>query len=87
MNNEQNKLSNDNSINLILIYRSLYILKKKLEKYKEGLDNIYSNLFVKDFPDRLNNKLKIIKINSTKDAFYNFLNFLNISLIKINQIH
>ena len=87
MNNQQNNFSNDNSINLILIYRSLYILKKKLEKYKEGLDNIYSNLFVKDFPDRLNNKLKIIKINSTKDAFYNFLNFLNISLIKINQIN
>ena len=51
MNNQQNNFSNDNSINLILIYRSLYILKKKLEKYKEGLDNIYSNLFVKDFPD------------------------------------
>ena len=63
MNNVQNNLSNDNSINLILIYRSLYILKKKLEKYKEGLDNIYSKLFVKDFPDRLNNKLKIIKNN------------------------
>ena len=86
MNNVQNNLSNDNSINLILIYRSLYILKKKLEKYKEGLDNIYSKLFVKDFPDRLNNKLKIIKINNLKDAFYNFFNLLNISLIKINEI-
>ena len=46
MNSEN--FRNEDSKELITIYRSLYILKKKFEKYKNEISKIYTKFFVKD---------------------------------------
>ena len=61
-----NYVNKQESLSLITIYRSLYILKKKFEKYKNEICKIDKKCFVKDKNDYNNIRCRIIKISSFK---------------------
>ena len=83
MNSEN--FRNEDSKELITIYRSLYILKKKFEKYKNEISKIYTKFFVKDKNNYNNIRCKIIKISSFKPLLEEICHLVNMSIVKISS--
>ena len=82
-----NNVNKQESLSLITIYRSLYILKKKFEKYKDEISKIYTKYFVKDKNNYNNIRCKIIKISSFKSLLQQICNLVNMSIIKISSLN
>ena len=82
-----NILPKEESVEFIILYRSLYILKKKFEKYKEDISKIYTKYFVKDKNNYNNIRCKIIKISSFKSLLQQICNLVNMSIIKISSLN
>ena len=82
-----NILPKEESVDFIILYRSLYILKKKFEKYKEDISKIYTKYFVKDKNNYNNIRCKIIKISSFKSLLQQICNLVNMSIIKISSLN
>ncbi len=82
-----NNLPKEESVEFIILYRSLYILKKKFEKYKEDISKIYTKFFVKDKNNYNNIRCKIIKISSFKSLLQQICNLVNMSIIKISSLN
>ena len=53
----------ENSLELLILYRSLYIIKQKFSLFKERIKNIYDkyNIYQNNF--KLNSDIKIFQIN------------------------
>ena len=78
-------LPNEDSLEIVTIYRSLYILKKKFEKYKDEISKIYTKYFIKDKKSKFNNiSVKIINISSFKSLLKEICNIINITITKIS---
>ena len=78
-------LPNEDSLEIVTIYRSLYILKKKFEKYKDEISKIYTKYFIKDKKTIFDNICcKIIKISSFKSLLEEICNIINITITKIS---
>ena len=82
--NSQN-LPNEDSKELITLYRSLYILKKKFEKYKIEISKIYTKFFVKDKNNYNNIRCKIIKMSSFKQILGEICHLVNMAIVKISS--
>ena len=82
-----NNVNKQESLSLITIYRSLYILKKKFEKYKDEISKIYTKYFVKDKNNFNNIRCKIIKISSFKSLLKEICTISNFSIIKLNAMN
>ena len=78
-------LRNEDSKEIITLYRSLYILKKKFEKYKNEISKIYTKFFVKDKNNYNNIRCKIIKISSFKQLLEEICHLVNMSIVKISS--
>ena len=70
-----------------ILYRSLYLLKKKFEIYKNDINKIYTKYFVKDKNNYNNITCKIIKIYSFKSLLEEVCNLIYISIFKMNSIN
>jgi len=78
-------LPNEDSLEIVTIYRSLYILKKKFEKYKDEINKIYTKYFIKDKKIIFDNLCcKIIKLSSFKSLLHEICNLINITITKIS---
>ena len=78
-------LPNEDSLEIVTIYRSLYILKKKFEKYKDEISKIYTKYFINDKKSKFNNIcVKIINISSFKSLLEEICNIINITITKIS---
>ena len=78
-------LQNEDSLEIVTIYRSLYILKKKFEKYKDEINKIYTKYFIKDKKIIFDNLCcKIIKLSSFKSLLHEICNLINITITKIS---
>ena len=82
-----NNVNKQESLSLITIYRSLYILKKKFEKYKDEISKIYTKYFVKDKNNYNNIRCKIIKISSFKSLLKDVCTISNFSIIKLTSMN
>ena len=82
-----NNSDKEESLSLITIYRSLYILKKKFEKYKDEISKIYTKYFAKDKNNFNNIRCKIIKISSFKSLLKEICTISNFSIIKLNAMN
>ncbi len=82
-----NNSNKQESLSLITIYRSLYILKKKFEKYKDEISKIYTKYFIKDKNNYNNIRCKIIKISSFKSILKDICTISNFSIVKLNSIN
>ena len=82
-----NNVNKQESLSLITIYRSLYILKKKFEKYKDEISNLYTKYFVKDKNNYNNIRCKIIKISSFKSLLKDVCTISNFSIIKLTSMN
>ena len=70
-----------------ILYRSLYLLKKKFEIYKNDINKLYTKYFVKDKNNYNNISCKIIKIYSFKSLLEEICNVIYISIFKMNSIN
>ena len=86
MKNLYNSEKEDSGFTLIS-YRSLYLLKKKFEKYKSEINKLYTVYFFKDKNNYNNIRHKIIKITSFKQLLEEVLNLTNISILKITSLN
>ncbi len=77
MKNSFNDINNEH-ISFTIICRSLYILKKKFEIYKNEINKLYTKYFVKDKNDYNNISIPIIKISSFKDLLEDIFHLINI---------
>jgi len=86
-NIEEVKITDD--LNLIILHRSLYILKKKFEKYKTQVKNIYNKYSEKIFElenkgDILENEILVEK-NQVIQILVEVLNTCNIEIDEFNN--
>ena len=86
MKNLYNSEKEDSGFTLIL-NRSLYLLKKKFEKYNSEINKLYTFYFLKDKNNHNNIRHKIIKISSFKQLLEEVLNLTNISILKITSLN
>ena len=86
MKNLYNSEKEDSGFTLIS-YRSLYLLKKKFEKYNSDINKLYTFYFFKDKNNHNNIRHKIIKISSFKQLLEEVLNLTNISILKITSLN
>ena len=86
MKNSFNEI-NDEHISFNIICRSLYILKKKFEIYKNDINKVYTKYFVKDKSDYNNFSIPIIKITSFKDLLEEIFHLINISIFKLSSMN
>ena len=86
MKNLYNSEKEDSGFTLIS-YRSLYLLKKKFEKYNSEINKLYTVYFFKDKNNYNNIRHKIIKITSFKQLLEEVLNLTNISILKITSLN
>ena len=86
MKNSFNDINNEH-ISFTIICRSLYILKKKFEIYKNEINKLYTKYFVKDKNDYNNISIPIIKISSFKDLLEDIFHLINISIFKISSMN
>ena len=82
-----NNFPKEDSIEFVTIYRSLYILKKKFDKYKDDISKIYTKYFIKDKNTFNNFRFKTIKISSFKPLLEQICNSINMSIIKISSLN
>jgi hypothetical protein len=86
MKNSFNEINNEH-LTYKIICRSLYILKKKFEIYKNEINTLYTKYFVKDKNDYNNISIPIIKITSFKDLLKEIFHLLNISIFKMSSMN
>ena len=86
MKNSFNEINNEH-LTYKIICRSLYILKKKFEIYKNEINKVYTKFFVKDKSDYNNFSIPIIKITSFKDLLEEIFHLLNISIFKMSSMN
>ena len=86
MKNSFNEINNEH-ISFNIICRSLYILKKKFEIYKNEINKVYTKFFVKDKSDYNNFSIPIIKITSFKDLLEEIFHLINISIFKLSSMN
>ncbi len=82
-----NNFPKEDSIEFVTVYRSLYILKKKFDKYKDDISKIYTKYFIKDKNTLNNFRFKTIKISSFKPLLQQICNSINMSIIKISSLN
>ena len=82
-----NNFPKEDSIEFVTIYRSLYILKKKFDKYKDDISKIYTKYFIKDKNTFNNFRFKTIKISSFKPLLEQICNSISMSIIKISSLN
>ena len=75
----------EGSISLITVYRSIYILKKKFEKYQNEISKIYTKYFVKDKENFTNFRFKIINLSSFKPLLEDISRISQFSIIKLDS--
>ena len=75
----------EGSISLITVYRSIYILKKKFEKYQNEISKIYTKYFVKDKENFTNFRFKIINLSSFKPLIEDISRISQFSIIKLDS--
>ena len=75
----------EGSISLITVYRSIYILKKKFEKYRNEINKIYTKYFVKDKENFTNFRFKIINLSSFKPLLEDISRISQFSIIKLDS--
>ena len=75
----------EGSISLITVYRSIYILKKKFEKYRNEINKIYTKYFVKDKENFTNFRFKIINLSSFKPLIEDISRISQFSIIKLDS--
>lgn len=75
---------NDNTINQIITYRSLYILKKKVDLYKPKLDKIYNKYSI--MKDGSAKSASIDKLNEVIKEIMDGLEFNIIYLTQLNKL-
>ena len=75
----------EGSISLITVYRSIYILKKKFEKYQNEITKIYTKYFVKDKENFTNFRFKIINLSSFKPLIEDISRISQFSIIKLDS--
>ena len=92
--NEKNNINNsneqeiskqmENSFELLILYRSIYILKQKFSLFKERIQKIYSkfNTFKSELKFETNIKIYQINIGNFIEVTYEVLQDLNLLLIK-----
>ena len=80
--NSDNNFPKEDSIEIITIYRSLYILKKKFEKYKNEINKLYTKYFIKDKSNDNNIHFKIIQVSSLKNLLEEICNLSNMTILK-----
>ena len=90
-NNEINKLNNqeiskqvENSIELLILYRSIYIIKQKFSLFKERIKNIYNkyNIYNSNLKFKTNITIYQINISDFAQVTDEVLQDLNLLLIK-----
>ena len=74
----------ENSMELLILYRSIYILKQKFSLFKERIQKIYSkfNSYKKEFKFQTNIKIYQINIKNFVEVTDEVLQDLNLLLIK-----
>ena len=74
----------ENSLELLILYRSIYIIKQKFSLFKERIQKIYSkyNTFKGEFKFETNLKIYQINIENFVEVTYEVLQDLNLLLIK-----
>ena len=74
----------ENSLELLILYRSIYIIKQKFSLFKERIQKIYSkfNTFQGEFKFETNLKIYQINIENFVEVTYEVLQDLNLLLIK-----
>ena len=80
----QNSYNSEDPVFTSILYRSLYILKKKFEIYKNEINKLYILYFVKDKNNYNNIRNKIIKLSSFKQLLEEIFNLTNISIFKMS---
>ncbi len=83
----QNSYNSEDPVFTSILYRSLYILKKKFEIYKNEINKLYILYFVKDKNNYNNIRNKIIKLSSFKQLLEEILNLTNISIFKMSSLN
>ena len=86
MNNQFN-LPNSESISLIIIYRSLYILKHKFQQYKPQLIEIYKKYSQSKINSKEQNAPLLIKVNVSSfcDILKEILSLINMLIVQIKN--
>ena len=74
----------ENSMELLILYRSIYILKQKFSLFKERIQKIYSkfNSYKEEFKFQTNIKIYQINIKNFVEVTDEVLQDLNLLLIK-----
>ena len=83
----QNSYNSEDPVFTSILYRSLYILKKKFEIYKNEINKLYILYFVKDKNNYNNIRNKIIKLSSFKQLLEEIFNLTNISIFKMSSLN
>ena len=95
--NENNKINTskeqgiskqiENSLELLILYRSIYIIKQKFSLFKERIRNIYSkyNTYKGDLKLKTNNKIYQINIKNFAQVTDEVFQDLNLLLIKYSN--
>ena len=85
--NHQFNLPNSESISLIIIYRSLYILKHKFQQYKPQLIEIYKKYSQSKINSKEQNAPLLIKVNVSSfcDILKEILSLINMLIVQIKN--
>ena len=77
--------SKENSCETQILYRSIYIIKKKFEIYKTKINEIYKKYNINEFDDNLGMNFYIININNFELLIREIFKVINCIMIQINN--
>lgn len=77
--------SKENSCETLILYRSIYIIKKKFEIYKTKINEIYKKYNINEFDDNLGMNFYIININNFELLIREIFKVINCIMIQINN--
>ena len=77
--------SKENSCETQILYRSIYIIKKKFEIYKTKINEIYKKFNINEFDDNLGMNFYIININNFELLIREIFKVINCIMIQINN--
>ena len=83
-NIESSNIAKNDSIQLALLYRSLYILKKKFSKFKSEINNIYNRYYGGDKLTSKSNDHHFIKVYNFFNLVYDVFKEIKITIPKFN---
>ena len=75
--------SKENSCETLILYRSIYIIKKKFEIYKTKINEIYKKYNINEFDDNLGMNFYIININNFEMLIREIFEVINCIMIQI----